>query len=202
MARRARGTRATIGAVLLAAGLGAAAASAGGAPLLAQAAGAAAPGKAPAAAPARPPTPPGGGAGQLARGRYLAGIMDCAGCHTPGALTGKPDGSRNLAGSEIGFQVPGVGVVFPKNLTPDPETGLGGWTADDIIRAVRQGKGKDGRTLIPVMPWPSYAALTDADARALAAYLRSLKPIRNPVPRDTKEGEKPSGAYLTVVAPN
>lgn len=134
------------------------------------------------------------------RGRYLVAIMDCGGCHTPGSLGGKPDGSRALAGSAIGFGGP-FGVVYPKNLTPDPETGLGAWTEAEIDRAIRKGQSRDGRPLVPIMPWPSYAVLSDADARALVAYLRSLAPIRFEVPKNVKPGEPPPAPYLTVVEP-
>lgn len=105
---------------------------------------------------------------QLKRGEYLVAIMDCTGCHTPGVLLGKPDPQRALAGSEVGFQIPGLGVFFPPNLTSDPETGLGTWTEADIVKAVRTGVRPDGRVLIPVMPCHSYANLTDDDAQALA----------------------------------
>src|SRR5919206_4449347 len=100
---------------------------------------------------------------KVKRGEYLVGIMDCTGCHTPGVLLGKPDLSRQLAGSDVGFQIPGLGVFFPPNLTPDPETGLGKWSEKDIIKAVRTGVRPDGRQLAPVMPYHSYGKLTDAD---------------------------------------
>ena len=137
----------------------------------------------------------------VSRGEYLARIMDCAGCHTPGALTGKPDFSRNLAGSTVGFRLPGAGVFYPPNLTPDPETGLGRWTEAQIARAVRHGERPDGRRLVPVMPWPSYSALSDADAAALAAYLKSLRPIPNAVPRPVADGQRAPAPYLDVVTP-
>src|SRR3954452_796325 len=117
------------------------------------------------------------------RGQYLATIMDCAGCHTTGALLGKPDPQRHLGGSEVGFQIPGLGVFYPPNLTPEPKPGIGSWTEADIIRAVRTGVRPDGRVLAPVMPYHSYVKLTDADAQALASYLRSLKPVEHEVPR-------------------
>jgi mono/diheme cytochrome c family protein len=135
------------------------------------------------------------------RGAYLAAIMDCAGCHTGGALAGQPDPKLHLAGSGIGFAIPGLGYFYPPNLTPDRETGLGAWSEADIIRAVRTGVRPDGRVLAPVMPWHSYAALTDEDARALARHLRSLPPVRNAVPPITGAGETPPGPYLAVVAP-
>jgi mono/diheme cytochrome c family protein len=59
------------------------------------------------------------------RGAYLVRIMDCSGCHTPGALKGQADESRYLGGADAGFEIPGLGIFYPPNLTPDPETGLG-----------------------------------------------------------------------------
>ena len=72
------------------------------------------------------------------RGAYLAKIMDCGGCHTPGALAGKPDEARSLAGSDIGFGIPGLGVFYPPNLTGDAATGLGKWSAAEIVTAGRR----------------------------------------------------------------
>ena len=138
---------------------------------------------------------------QAQRGEYLVTIMDCTGCHTPGTFLGKPDMQRPLAGSEVGFQIPGLGIFYPPNLTPDPETGLGKWSEADIIKAVRTGVRPDGRQLVPIMPYHSYCKLTDADARALASYLKSLKPVRNQVPGPVGPNEKPSAPYLTVVIP-
>jgi mono/diheme cytochrome c family protein len=126
--------------------------------------------------------------------------MDCAGCHTPGALIGHPDGTRKLAGSDVGFGGP-FGVTYPKNLTPDRETGLGQWTDAEIARAIRQGQSRDGRALLPVMPWPSYAVLTPEDAQAIAAYLKSLPPVKFAVPADVKPGGRATAPYLTVVSP-
>ncbi len=135
------------------------------------------------------------------RGRYLTSIMDCTGCHTPGALAGKPDAARLLGGSDVGFKIPGLGIFYPPNLTPDRESGLGKWTVEDIIRAVRTGERPDGRMLIPVMPYHSYAVLTDADARSLAIYLGTLKPVSNKVPGPVGDGETPPAPYLAVVLP-
>jgi mono/diheme cytochrome c family protein len=141
------------------------------------------------------------GDGAVERGAYLASIMDCTGCHTGGALVGAPDPARHLAGSDIGFQVPGLGVFYPPNLTSDKETGLGNWSEDEIIAAVRTGARPDGRMLAPVMPWLSYAALTDEDARALAAYIKSLPPVAFKAPGPFGESEAPTAPYLTVVMP-
>ncbi|HEX2112808.1 MAG TPA: cytochrome c [Alphaproteobacteria bacterium] len=136
----------------------------------------------------------------LARGKYLASIMDCGGCHTRGAMVGKPDPAFAFAGSDIGFEVPGLGYFYPPNLTPDAETGLGKWSETDIIAAVRKGVRPDGRELM-VMPWRAYAALNDADARALAAYLKSLAPIKSPTPPMTAHTAKAPAPYFTVKMP-
>ena len=138
---------------------------------------------------------------RVKRGEYLAAIMDCTGCHTPGALRGKPDMARALAGSDVGFEIPGLGIFYPPNLTPDRETGLGAWSAAEIIAAVRTGARPDGRVLVPVMPYHSYSKLTDADALALVAYLKSMKPVRNPTPPITGPGQKAPGPFLRVVVP-
>ena len=125
----------------------------------------------------------------IERGEYLASIMDCTGCHTPGALAGAPDLERYLAGSNIGFQLPGLGVFYPPNLTADADTGLGKWSEDEIMLAVRGGLRPDGRELVPIMPWPSYSALTDEDAQALAAYLKSLPATKFQAPGPFGEGQ-------------
>jgi mono/diheme cytochrome c family protein len=137
----------------------------------------------------------------LERGKYLATIMDCGGCHTRGALVGKPEASFALAGSNIGFEIPGLGYFYPPNITPDAETGIGKWSESEIVAAVRTGVRPDGRQLVPIMPWMSYAALNDADARALAAYLKSLAPIKAPAPPMTAHAAPAPAPYLTVKAP-
>jgi mono/diheme cytochrome c family protein len=139
--------------------------------------------------------------GDVARGKYLATIMDCTGCHTNGALIGQPDPKRYLAGSEFGFGIPGLGVFYPPNLTSDRETGLGAWSADQIVTAIRTGERPDGRMLAPVMPWRSYGALNDADARDLAAYLKSLPPVRFKAPAPVGPNEKPPSPYLSLMSP-
>ncbi|WP_131858445.1 cytochrome c [Bosea sp. BK604] len=137
----------------------------------------------------------------MSRGEYLSRIMDCGGCHTPGALAGKPDEARKLAGSQIGFQIPGLGTFYPPNLTPDKQTGLGNWSEAEIIRAVRTGVRPDGRMLAPAMPWMSYAALNDTDARDLARYLKGLKPVELAAPPLTGADKPPPAPYFTVVVP-
>lgn len=137
----------------------------------------------------------------IKRGEYLATIMDCTGCHTGGALAGKPDPARYLAGSDIGFGVLELGVFYPPNLTSDVETGLGGWTAEEIRAAIREGVRPDGRELFPIMPWPSYGTLTDEDADALVAYLQSLAPVSFKAPGPFGPSETPTAPYLAPVFP-
>lgn len=138
---------------------------------------------------------------QIARGKYLVRIAGCSDCHTPGALLGAPDMKRYLAGSDVGFSIPGQGVFVGYNLTPDPDTGLGKWTAEQIITAVRKGKRPDGGELAGVMPWASYAALTDADAQAIAAFLKSLPPVKNKV-TSFKSSEKVPISVSAVLPPD
>jgi mono/diheme cytochrome c family protein len=139
---------------------------------------------------------------RVKRGEYLATIMDCSGCHTPGAMTGKPDPQRHLAGSDVGFRIPGLGYFYPPNLTPDAATGIGRWSEAEIVTAVRTGARPDGRMLAPVMPYHNYARLTDADAQALAAYLKSLRPIGSKAPAMTGASEKPPAPYFTLQMPD
>jgi len=134
------------------------------------------------------------------RGAYLAQIMDRGGCHTPGYLRGAPDFDRYLAGSDVGFGGP-FGVVYPPNLTPDDATGLGRWSVEDIMAAVRSGTRPDGSELHPIMPWPSYGHLTDEDARALATYLKSLEPISNETPAPVADPAEATAPYLTLAVP-
>src|SRR5947209_8744190 len=77
---------------------------------------------------------------QIQRGLYLVNIGGCNDCHTPGSFLGKRDTSRTLAGSDVGFAIPGMGVFVGPNLTPDKETGLGNWTNEQVAAAIRTGK--------------------------------------------------------------
>jgi mono/diheme cytochrome c family protein len=146
------------------------------------------------AAPASAETP-------VERGAYLAHIMDCGGCHHTGAFTPQPNQETPLAGSDIGFEMPGMGVFYPPNLTPDKETGLGTWSDAEIIAAFTTGMRPDGRQLAPMMPWMSYAHINADDAAALVAYLRSLPPVTHKVPGPFAASDKPTAPYFTVVAP-
>ena len=87
------------------------------------------------------------------------------------------------------------GVVVGANITPDPETGIGAWSDELFVRALREGKGHDGQLLYPAMPYPYYTKLTESDALAIRAYLNTVKPVRNavvsnklPFPFDVREG--------------
>lgn len=138
---------------------------------------------------------------QVARGAYLANIMDCGGCHNTGAFTPKPNLATPLSGSDIGFEVPGLGIFYPPNLTPDKKTGLGAWSDADVIAAFTTGVRPDGRQLAPAMPWMSYGHISKDDATALVAYLRSLTPVEHQVPGPFGAQEKASAPYMTVKMP-
>jgi len=139
---------------------------------------------------------------RVAHGQYLVGLLGCATCHTDGALVGEPSPERLLAGSSVGIawsdplvtKLPGV--VFPANLTPDKETGIGNWTVGDLVRVLRSGVDRGGRQHLPVMPWPAYAHLTDNDAAAIAAYLLSLPPVRHRVPANVSPGQRTDTSYV------
>jgi mono/diheme cytochrome c family protein len=135
------------------------------------------------------------------RGAYLTTVAGCGDCHTPGHFFGKPDAARLLGGSEVGFEIPGLGFFYGSNLTPDRETGLGRWSEADIIKAIRTGVRPDGRILAPAMPVQNFAKLTDEDARAIAAYLKSLKPVSNKVPGPFGAQEKPTSFVMKILPP-
>jgi mono/diheme cytochrome c family protein len=138
---------------------------------------------------------------QVLRGKYLVTLGLCNDCHTPGYFFGKPDMGRFLGGSEVGFDIPGLGVFHGPNLTPDQDTGLGRWSADDIVRAIQTGTRPDGRVLAPVMPWHAFAELTKQDAHAIAAFLTSLPPVSNKVPGPFGPTETPTSFVFKVLPP-
>lgn len=138
---------------------------------------------------------------QVQRGKYLATFGGCNDCHTPGYFFGKPDMTRYLGGSEVGFEIPGLGVFHGSNLTPDKETGLGGWTDAQIIAALQKGERPDGRMLAPIMPWRAFAGMTADDAQAIVAYLRTLLPVKNKVPGPFGPSERPTGFVMKIVPP-
>jgi mono/diheme cytochrome c family protein len=121
-------------------------------------------------------------ADKAGRGAYLVNsVTGCTDCHTPvDPVTGAPQMDKYLAGRQP-YEGP-WGIVYGGNITPDPETGIGNWSEEEIKRALVSGVAKDGRRLI-LMPWYAYAALTPEDADAIAFYLKnSLTPVRNEIP--------------------
>jgi hypothetical protein len=145
----------------------------------------------------------------MERGKYLVNVMGCHDCHSPkqfGPQGPYPDPDRLLSGHPSEVPIAKIdtavlknwvmfnhlntaaagpwGVSFAANLTPD-ETGIGNWSEEQFSNALRKGKFKgqeNGRTLLPPMPWPMYAGLTDEDVQSIFVYLKTLKPVRNVVP--------------------
>jgi hypothetical protein len=146
----------------------------------------------------------------IKKGEYLVNIMDCNECHSPkimGKAGPEPDRERLLSGHPSNIPFPNVdtadlqsfvlfnhmstaaagpwGVSFAANLTSD-ESGIGNWTEEQFINAIRKGKLKgqeNGRTILPPMPWSNYGTyLKEGDLKAIFAYLKSTKPVSNLVP--------------------
>lgn len=109
------------------------------------------------------------GPSAVERGRYVAAAANCAACHTR-------DGGAPWAGGRP-LATP-LGTIHSTNITPDRETGIGAWSAEDLKRALREGIAADGRHLFPAFPYTFYTRMTDADIADLYAYLRTLKPVR------------------------
>src|SRR5689334_18251173 len=107
----------------------------------------------------------------VARGKYLAAAADCAACHTA------PGGAPFAGG--LAMQS-GFGTIYATNITPDPDNGIGRWTAEDFWRALHDGVRRDGQQLYPAMPYTSYRGMTRADADAIYAYLMQLHPAKVP----------------------
>jgi hypothetical protein len=141
----------------------------------------------------------------IERGKYLVTVMDCNGCHTP-FVNGEADMTRMLSGHPWELKItkapapPGGpwvisvthtntawagpwGVTFTPNLTPDENTGMGIWTEQMFIDAIRKGRHMGvSREILPPMPWRMQAKLTDEDLKAIYAYLRTIPAISNRVP--------------------
>jgi len=109
---------------------------------------------------------------EIARGRYLATVGDCAACHT------KPGGKPFAGGLSI--ETP-FGNLISANITPDPKAGIGAWSDDDFVRALQQGIAPHGVHLYPAMPYPAFTHVTRADLLALRAYLGTLDPVSDAV---------------------
>jgi mono/diheme cytochrome c family protein len=114
----------------------------------------------------------------IARGQYLTRAADCQACHT--AKGGAP-----FAGG-LAFNLP-FGTIWSPNITDDKDTGIGGWSDAQFIRAVRRGVDDQGQPLYPAMPYPAFTYMTDADVLAIKAYLFSLKPVH----KEDKEDSLP-----------
>ncbi len=122
---------------------------------------------------------PGRAETQLERGRYLVEtVAACGNCHTPKGPNG-PLPDKKLAGGDIIKHADFTAATA--NITPDPETGIGKWTDDQIFLAIREGRRPDGSLIGPAMPSRSYRNLADGDVRAIVAYLRSVPPVYNPI---------------------
>lgn len=145
---------------------------------------------------------------RVARGKYLVTAMACADCHSPWIVTPQgpmPDPERYLSGHPEQVKVgpaptpngPWIvqsfatntahagpwGISYSANLTPDVNTGLGIWTEDMFLRAIREGRHMgQSRPIQPPMPWPAFRNLNDEDLKSIYAYLRTIKPIVNHVP--------------------
>ncbi len=116
----------------------------------------------------------------LQRGTYLMrGIVACGNCHTPKGPDGTPLADQELAGGFV-IDLP-VFRAVASNITPDKETGIGSWTDQEIIDAIRNGRRPDGTIIGPPMPIEFYRSMSDRDVRAIVAYLRAVRPVRNQV---------------------
>ena len=113
-------------------------------------------------------------------------LAACGACHSTWTrgdpLAGESPQGYLAGGNYVEDAASGFSVWEP-NLTPDSETGLGRWTDDQLMRAIRDGIHADGHLLTPFMPFASYQHLSDEDLRAVVAYLRSVPPLRQPLPR-------------------
>ena len=108
-------------------------------------------------------------AAELARGKYVFGATGGCGCHTV------PKGPANVGGRR--YDGP-FGTVYSSNITPDNETGIGGWTDEQIITATRLGRRPNGERLIPVHPYTVFNGMAADDLKALVAFLRSVPPVK------------------------
>jgi mono/diheme cytochrome c family protein len=109
---------------------------------------------------------------KIERGRYLAVLGDCVGCHTA------PGGTPFAGGAAL--ETP-FGALLGPNITPDVVTGVGAWSEEDFRRVMHEGIGKGGVRLYPAMPYPAYTKVTRDDVSAIWAYLRTLEPVRNEI---------------------
>ena len=110
---------------------------------------------------------------QIVRGKYVFGAAAGCGCHT------EPKQPLNAGGRK--YDGP-FGTVYSSNITPDPTTGIGKWTDDQIITAIRAGRRPNGERLIPVHPYTVFNGMAEQDLKDVVAYLRSVPPVNKPTP--------------------
>jgi mono/diheme cytochrome c family protein len=110
---------------------------------------------------------------QIARGKYIFGAAAGCACHTA------PKQALNAGGRK--YDGP-FGTVYSSNITPDPTTGIGKWTDEQIITAIRAGRRPNGERLIPVHPYTVFNGMAEQDLKDLVAYLRSVPPVNKPTP--------------------
>jgi len=113
----------------------------------------------------------------LANGTILFNAGGCMSCHKPNPEQAGLD--PNLPSGGLPFKTP-IGVLYPPNLTPDAQTGIGNWSDVEFVNAVQRGISKSGQHLIPAFPYTSYAAMPVEDVLDIKAYLMSLKPVASP----------------------
>jgi mono/diheme cytochrome c family protein len=111
---------------------------------------------------------------EVLRGKYVFGATGGCGCHTRPKDTALNAGGRRFDGP--------FGTVHSTNITADRETGIGGWTDEQLITAIRLGRRPSGERLLPVHPYPVFNGMAAEDLRALVAYLRTLPPVRRATP--------------------
>lgn len=161
------------------------------------------------------------------RGELLVSAIGCNDCHSPKVMTPygiKPDPERILSGHPADEVLPPYdpetaktyvlfnmnftsaigpwGTSFAANLTPD-DTGIGKWSEEQFLKAIKKGywRGLEGnRLLLPPMPWEQYSHLPDEDIKAIYAYLKTIKPVKNvvplPFPPRTENSNEPISQYL------
>lgn len=131
------------------------------------------------------------------RGQYLVnGILGCGNCHTPRIKGGAFDTARELSGGPQIWDTPAF-RVRGSNITPDPETGIGKWSAAEIRKSLVDGERPDGTPIAPIMPYAFYRIMMPSDLDAVVAYLQSVPAVRNavetPIYRAAAHGEGPPG---------
>jgi mono/diheme cytochrome c family protein len=111
----------------------------------------------------------------IERGKYLVSAGGCVSCHE------NPDNAGSLSGGH--GLVSEFGTFYVPNITPDAETGIGNWTAEEFLLAVKHGRRPDGGYYFPALPYRSYSGLTDQDVLDMGSYLMSVAPVALEVPQ-------------------